>query len=65
MKNIYDGVVALDENGECRVELPEWFEALNCDFRYQLTSIGEPALTFMSLGRFRTMASTLREVSRG
>jgi hypothetical protein len=43
MKNIYDGVVALDENGECRVELPEWFEALNCDFRYQLTSIGEPA----------------------
>lgn len=43
MKNVYDGVVALDENGECRVELPEWFEALNCDFRYQLTSIGEPA----------------------
>jgi hypothetical protein len=32
MKNVYDGVVALDEHGECRVELPEWFEALNCDF---------------------------------
>ena len=43
MKNVYDGVVALDEHGECRVELPEWFEAVNCDFRYQLTSIGEPA----------------------
>jgi hypothetical protein len=43
MKNVYDGVVALDEHGECRVELPEWFEVLNCDFRYQLTSIGEPA----------------------
>lgn len=43
MKNVYDGVAALDGNGECFVELPEWFEALNCDFRYQLTSIGEPA----------------------
>jgi hypothetical protein len=43
LKNVYDGVVALDEHGECRVELPEWFEAVNCDFRYQLTSIGEPA----------------------
>jgi hypothetical protein len=43
MKNVYDGVVDLGQNGECCVELPEWFEALNCDFRYQLTSIGEPA----------------------
>jgi hypothetical protein len=43
MKNIYDGVVVLDENGEGRVELPEWFEALNFDFRYQLTAIGQPA----------------------
>ena len=43
MKNVYDGVVGLDANGECCVELPEWFEALNCDFRYQLTSIGGPA----------------------
>jgi hypothetical protein len=42
-KNVYDGVTTLDQNGECCVELPEWFEALNCDFRYQLTSIGGPA----------------------
>ncbi len=40
MKNIYDGVVVLDENGEAWVQLPEWFEALNKDFRYQLTAIG-------------------------
>ncbi len=40
MKNIYDGVVVLDENGEAWVELPDWFEALNKDFRYQLTPIG-------------------------
>ena len=40
MKNIYDGVVTLDDNGAARVELPDWFEALNKDFRYQLTPIG-------------------------
>jgi hypothetical protein len=40
MKNIYDGMVTLDENGEARIVLPDWFEALNGDFRYQLTPIG-------------------------
>lgn len=41
-KNYYDGIAELDSNGRCTVELPEWFEALNHDFRYQLTSIGGP-----------------------
>ncbi|MEW5877740.1 MAG: calcium-binding protein, partial [Acidobacteriota bacterium] len=40
MKNIYDGVVVTDAEGRAVVELPEWFEALNKDFRYQLTVIG-------------------------
>ena len=40
MKNIYDGVATLDANGEATVELPAWFEALNRDFRYQLTCLG-------------------------
>jgi len=40
MKNVYDGTVVLDEQGTAVVELPEWFEALNRDFRYQLTCIG-------------------------
>jgi len=40
MKNVYDGVVLLDARGEAWVDLPEWFEALNRDFRYQLTCIG-------------------------
>ena len=40
MKNVYDGVVLLNGNGEAWVELPEWFDALNRDFRYQLTAIG-------------------------
>jgi hypothetical protein len=42
MKNLYDGVVALDNNGEAEIELPNWFSALNKDFRYQLTAIGAP-----------------------
>jgi hypothetical protein len=42
MKNIYDGMIVLDNNGEAEIELPEWFGALNKDFRYQLTAIGSP-----------------------
>jgi hypothetical protein len=41
-KNIYDGVVTLDADGAATVTLPSWFEALNQDFRYQLTAIGAP-----------------------
>ena len=40
MKNVYDGVTTLDENGEALITLPEWFEALNSDFRYLVTCIG-------------------------
>jgi len=43
MKTIYDGLVVLDSNGEAVVDLPPWFEALNMDFRYQLTPIGSPS----------------------
>jgi len=42
MMNIYNGVAVLDAGGEASVELPNWFEALNRDFRYQLTPIGAP-----------------------
>jgi hypothetical protein len=49
MKNIYDGVATADWDGEARVELPEWFEALNKDFRYQLTPIG-PAAPELRIG---------------
>jgi hypothetical protein len=43
MKTVYDGVVLLDGSGSAWVELPDWFEALNGDFRYQLTPIGAAA----------------------
>ncbi|MGW4895337.1 hypothetical protein ACWEQL_24160 [Kitasatospora sp. NPDC004240] len=42
-KNVYDGTVTLDAGGRATVELPDWFEALNEDFRYQLTALGAPA----------------------
>jgi hypothetical protein len=42
MKDIYDGVATLDANGEATVMMPSWFQALNKDFRYQLTAIGAP-----------------------
>ena len=47
MKNVYDGVVSLNADGEAWVELPDWFESLNGNFRYQLTCIGEPALVYV------------------
>jgi hypothetical protein len=40
MKNIYDGNVTTDGDGVAVVTLPDYFEALNRDFRYQLTVIG-------------------------
>ena len=40
MMDIYNGIVRLDAKGEANVQLPSYFEALNSDFRYQLTSIG-------------------------
>jgi hypothetical protein len=48
MKNIYDGVATLDGSGEAWVHLPEWFEALNRDFRYQLTCIGRFAPVYVA-----------------
>lgn len=42
MMNIYNGVATLDGKGAATVVLPDYFEALNRDFRYQLTAIGAP-----------------------
>ncbi len=43
MMDVYNGVIRLDAKGEAWVNLPDYFEALNGDFRYQLTAIGSPA----------------------
>jgi hypothetical protein len=46
--NIYTGNVTTDVQGEATVQLPGWFEALNTDFRYQLTVIGQFAQAIIS-----------------
>ncbi len=46
MMNVYNGNIVLDANGSATVKLPRYFDALNRDFRYQLTAIGGPAPAF-------------------
>ena len=62
MLNVYDGSAVLDASGQAWVELPEWFEALNRDFRYQLTCIGAFAPVFVAErvagNRFRIAGGT-------
>ena len=41
MMNIYNGNVTTDAAGTAVVTMPDWFEALNRDFRYQLTVMGQ------------------------
>jgi hypothetical protein len=41
MMNVYNGNVTTDASGDATVTLPAYFEALNHDFRYQLTVIGQ------------------------
>jgi hypothetical protein len=48
MLNVYSGTVTSGKDGRARVELPSYFEALNRDFRYQLTVIGEFARAVVS-----------------
>jgi hypothetical protein len=48
MINVYSGNVITDEVGTVTVLLPNYFEALNCDFRYQLTVIGQFAQAFIA-----------------
>ena len=69
MKNMYDGVATLDANGETIVQMPDWFGALNRDFRYQLTVIGQFAQAIIkdkiANGQFRIMTRHLVPNSLG
>jgi hypothetical protein len=42
MMNIYNGNVTLDKKGQAIVKMPDYFSALNREFRYQLTAVGAP-----------------------
>jgi len=39
LKNVYDGIATTDAKGFATVQLPRWFQVINKDFRYQLTSL--------------------------
>jgi hypothetical protein len=41
MMDVYNGNIVTDKQGIATVVLPDYFEALNRDFRYQLTVIGQ------------------------
>ncbi len=41
MINVYSGNATTDNNGDAEVVLPEYFMAVNSDFRYQLTVVGQ------------------------
>lgn len=41
MMNVYNGNITTDRHGLATVNLPDYFESLNGDFRYQLTVIGQ------------------------
>lgn len=43
MMNVYNGNAVTDASGTAVVTLPDYFETLNRDFRYQLTAVGQPA----------------------
>jgi len=47
--NAYSGNAVLDEAGQAWVDLPDYFEAINRDFRYQLTTIGGWAPVYVAL----------------
>lgn len=48
MMNVYNGNTVTDGAGYATVTLPDYFEALNSDFRYQLTVMGQFAQAIVS-----------------
>jgi hypothetical protein len=46
--NIYNGNTTIDATGCTTVTMPDYFDALNKDFRYQLTVIGTFAQAIIS-----------------
>ena len=41
VKNLYDGIAKLDKNGEAVIMLPDYYDALNKDSRYQFFALDE------------------------
>ncbi len=62
MMNVYNGNVTTNEKGFAIVVLPDYFDSLNKDYRYQLTSIGQFSQAIISKkikgNRFEIQTST-------
>jgi hypothetical protein len=65
MKNVYDGVANCNSKGEAIVRLPDWFEALNSDYRYQLTPLGAPAPDLHVAAEVKKGCFTIRGGAKG
>ena len=48
LKSVYDGNIVTNASGEATVTLPDYIEAFNADFRYQLTVVGQFARAIVS-----------------
>jgi len=48
MMNLYKGNVILDSDGKATVVMPDYFEALNIEYNYQLTCVGGYAPVYIS-----------------
>lgn len=58
MANLYSGNATTDNQGHATITLPAWFEALNTDFRYQLTVLDDSTDDFI-------LAKVARKIDRG
>ena len=59
MMNFYNGNTVTDGDGNAVVVMPEWFEAVNRDFRYQFTVVGQFAQAIIA-SRISGNKSTIR-----
>ncbi len=57
--NLYRGTVQLNTNGEAKIELPDYFEAINKNFSYQLTPIGTAAPALFVKNEIQNNAFTI------
>lgn len=51
MMNVYNGNVTTDNSGYATITLPDYFDALNRDFRYQLTVIDSTTFALVRVNR--------------
>ncbi|HTS34963.1 MAG TPA: DNRLRE domain-containing protein [Candidatus Solibacter sp.] len=64
MMDVYNGNVTTDRHGFATITLPEYFQALNRDFRYQLTVIGQFAQAII-VSEIKDNRFTIRTNKRG